>query len=326
MSKAIEKAAEFGPSELFLLSMLAGGGAFGGTRLLTDLHNNLTNTAPPDNSIKLQLPNPHKHHEENNGMASVDPSMGTQLPALNKMALDDPQSSFTNPPTIANTFAKPLAIMSGLPIGFLGVKALYDRYQQSEQDKQIAAVKKQYGQQLLMAQQATAKLAEETPNVDNLCEAMASELEKKSGAGKIVGDLVGDVAKKAWGGVKTPLGITSASILGGGAAAYGGLKEWPISGNSLIPSISPNTVAANAPTDPGSMAQYASEASKAGREGFNKSLNVLGLGVPYAAEDAWKDVFGLTTVGLLGMLIHNHNNKKAREQKAEYPTNITYAN
>ena len=315
MSKAIEKAAVYQPSELFLLSLLAGAGGFGGARLLTDIHNNLTNVTPSDNSIKLQIPNPHKRQEDN-GMASTDPTMGTQLPALNKGAQDLSPASITNPPTLGNTFAPYLAVAGGIPAGFLGAKLLYDKYQQSEQEKQIASVKNQYAKQLMMAQQATAKLAEETPNVDKLCEAMAIELEKSAGN-------FAEISKSL--GKSLGLGVS-------GLGAYEGLSHASptgILGNSakpIISGISPSEIINKAPKDIDSVAQYADDAQAYGRTSFNKDLNTVGLGLPVAAEDAWKDMAGLSGVGLLGLLIHNHTKKKEREMKASYPTNISYAN
>src|SRR5579859_1300713 len=163
MSKALEKAAQFSTPELFLLSALAGGAGFGGMRLTNDLYQNLHPMQPSKNSIQLELPNPHKPHpkalnEPETSMATTEPGMGSQVPALSKAAVDE-----------GNMFAPYFAMGVGAPLGFLGVKSLYDKYQANQGDAQIHEAKKQYAQQLALAQ-SMQKGASTTPNVDKLCE------------------------------------------------------------------------------------------------------------------------------------------------------------
>lgn len=184
MSTAIKKAANYSPMELLLLSSLAGGAGFGGMRLLTDLSHQLNPPQPPSNKIPLQLANPvagQPNPEEET------PNMFQSSP-INKMSEAGDLGEVV-PPTAVPTsnrtpwWANPLAIAAGLPLGFMGTKALYDSYQSSQGDQRIEEAKKKYQQQLQLAQMMNSgnnKIASATPCVDSLCEGIAAELEKSA--------------------------------------------------------------------------------------------------------------------------------------------------
>ena len=316
MSEILKKAEQFSPTALFLLSALAGSGTFGGMRLLTDLHNQVSPPTPPDNSLKLQLPNPRKPHYETS-IEGSDPMMGTQLPSLNKTSELEIPPTVASPPqvnTLGNVWMPYVAMAAGLPAGFLGTKAIYDSYKQNEQEAQIAEAKKQYTNQLMTAQHTTAKLGEETPCVDALCEAIADERKKSAGL------------KELYNTVKIP------AIGGGvGLGAYQGVSHLPSSGNvmggspNVVPGLGDEKIRATAAHDPASVAGYKSQVNQWGRAGTADAANQLSGGTTGAAWDALKVVGALSGVGILGLLIHNHNKKKEREQKANYPTTVTYA-
>ena len=70
---------------------------------------------------------------------------------------------------------KVFAMAGGIPAGFLGMKALYDKYKDHEMNGQIDKSKNKYQAQLMSAQ---PKVASETPCVDSFCTAVAEELNK----------------------------------------------------------------------------------------------------------------------------------------------------
>ena len=179
MSEILEKAAGLTPDQLFLLSMMAGGGTFGGLRLLSDLHNKVSPYDTNQDKIKLMMPNKmdelrNKHNNPNQiSTSSPTPSSVSSISGISKM------SAVGNIPAPPPWWSYWLAPAAGLPLGFLGAKGVYDKYQQVTNDDKIEKAKKQYLNQLSLAQQMN-KTAEETPLVDAFCESAAKELEKSA--------------------------------------------------------------------------------------------------------------------------------------------------
>ena len=204
------------PIELGLLSLLTGAGGFGATRFLTDSLHKLSPPKDPGNTVDLALRNPdhkrdehmvHPQHEQtipqygaSSPQSGSDPALDSSVPSSVGMpktaggympdaALGHPESS-SPAPSASPSFGAPeatggmepwaqkaLAVALGVPAGFLGAKKLYDTYQQHSLGAQVERAKKQYDEQLRLAQagQGQGKMASTTPLTDKFCEGLAKE-------------------------------------------------------------------------------------------------------------------------------------------------------
>lgn len=353
MSTALEKAAELGTGELMLMSLLAGGAGFGGMRLVNDMHQQINPMKLPNNSIKLQLQDPrkHNHHQltESSDMASANPGLGTQIPGIGvgKSAgwISD-LGTDTHDPT---WWHKLVAVGLGLPTGFLGAKGIYDKYQNTQYDQKVEEAKKQYTNQLALAQSMNSKVGEEvTPNVDRLCETMANQFEKDAGFIDGIGKGISAFAKQTnlINGIKHGVGLAAGKAgnlagkaannwkgllqLGGGTAGlYGGYKEYKHIHGLNAPYALANGPTAGLPiklpSDPESVQQANDEVNSNSWGTMKNVINNLSGNVPSAAAATWELGGTGAAAGMLAMLLHNHEKKKEREQKANYPTSIEYA-
>ena len=313
MSQALEKIAQLTPAEIMLLSALGGGSAFGGMRLLTDMSHKVAPPKKEQTKIQLMMPDPSSHMPNSTNITDA-----RNIPALSKSA---------NVMGNEDSYAKYVAAIAGMPIGFMGAKTLYDHYQENQGNKQIADAKKHYMAQLAAAQQMN-KISEETPLVDKFCEAIGLEFEKEASA-------AGDVIAKSHLDWKKMLGIGGAV---GGLAAVGAtadkidntaVRHFPkLMGmpDSNIKDVSPTEIAgASTHASPGELASAQSHVASQGTSGFNHAMNQMTGGMSGGAEDMWVGGAGAVGLGTLALLIHNHNKKKEREMKAQYPTGVEYA-
>ena len=179
----------------------------------------------------------------------------------------------------------------GLPVGFLGAKGMYDAYQEREGQKQIAAAKQQYVQALMQTQQNNMKMAEATPLTDNFCEAVAVELSKTA---------------------MDPLEWTR------------GHAPWML-GESAPKGISGPTFAHAALNDPQNLTDAQSTIANHGREVGSDISNLATMGGTHNAATIWKALASTIGIGALGAGIYNYHKKKEREQRAQYPTSVQYA-
>jgi len=367
MSNNLEKAALYTPMDLALISAAVGAGGFGGMRLINDLVHNVSPQKPADNSIKLQLPNPRaikrEEHHPVQDISSVDPSIGSPIPGINKAATDQV-------PDPGLWWQRLLAYGVGLPAGFLGAKGLYDAYQGHEQDKQTELAKKQYAHQLNLAQLNTQKMGEATPLVDNLCESMAAEFEKsaasindimdalKGSASEVGGGIAGLTRPASWKdsfkAINNPdnynvspgnwlqqgksaltdptklYGQTLPLAAAGSAVGYDAIEHHPTwLGGANKPVVNvpggESAIVDKVHQNPNIMADATNNANSSAFGNLRHVANKVGLGIPGAMEDIWLGGTALTTAGLLAALIHRHNKKKEKEQKADYPTTVSYA-
>jgi hypothetical protein len=316
MSQALEKVAQLTPAEIMLLSALGGGSAFGGMRLLTDMSHKVAPPKREQNKIQLMMKDPNSHMPE-----SATPSPGTGLPALAKSAMGNMDS-----------YAPYLAAIAGAPVGFLGAKTIYDHYQENQGNKQIADAKKKYMEQLAAAQQMN-KLSAETPLVDKFCEAVSIEFQKSASTGlPAAATTAAQNLGPSW---KKMLGLGGALGGAGLTASYApeianaGFKYAPTlfgAENSNIPNVSPKEIAQVAShANPSELASAHSDVASRGTHAFNEAVNQATGGMTGGMEDLWVGGAGAVGLGTLAMLIHNHNKKKEREQKAQYPTGVEYA-
>lgn len=267
MSTALEKVANYTPQELFLLSVLTGGAGFGGMRLLSDMTHKISPPKPHNDAIQLDLPEEKKQPD----MFHTS-SMGKQ----------------------ANFLAPFLAMSAGLPLGFLGTKALYDKYQESQGDQDIEQARKKYQQQLLLARQMNQKTAEEhTPCIDGFCEVMA-EIMQKSAA---------DLNPISFLYHKFP------GMLGSHPPA--------------TPGVRPSQVFEHAPSSFGEEAN--NQIKSQGHEAAKGWMDSATGGASTAAADIWKLIALTGAAGMGGYMIKNHQDKREREQKSQYPSGVSYA-
>ena len=273
MSEAFEKVAAFTPQQLALLSFLGGGAGFTGYRLLSDINNEAQKSKEvSDNRIKLQLRNPYELPQVNPAelasMESTTPIIGDQMPTLNNKSAG-----------IENYAAVGL----GLPAGFLGAKAVYDHFQENEANKKIEEAKKQYGNQLALAERANGKIAEETPLVDSFCKAAADELEKSAlNLNPLDWDPISALTKSTWQ-------------------------------NPTSSAVTKNQVISALPNDPLSRAT-GQDAIRS--NAFAGAKNMLGTVTGHTSDmaiNAWKALAAAGTIGTLGWLLHQHAKKKAKE-------------
>lgn len=151
------KKAKFSSTDIFLLSLLAGGGLYSGGRLMQDARRAVagTHTLPENNNeLEVNIPT-HLYAQEDDSEQRLD------IP-LKKAAENSILKSM-------------LAAGVGVPVGFLGSKALYDAYQEQQLSKELEESKRKYYKTL-----GQAKFGQETPYVDGFCDVIKEAMEKKS--------------------------------------------------------------------------------------------------------------------------------------------------
>ena len=286
-------------------------------RYLSELSHKLSPPNIHQDKIKLQLPDPYAEEEK---------QPNTLLNGQAKMASEGVASPEWYVPLLAG--------LAGAPIGFLGSKAVYDHVQEARANKQIEDAKKQYTQQLMLAQQMNKQA--ETPILDSVCEALADGMEKDAGIGQYLGK---GLAWLKGNPLLTGAGVGTGAVLGGNwlgeragqeaAYQYPGLWHMPppAVGDSrqavmnVLPNLNPPS------TDTDAVRNALDVESRVG-ENATKGLGRIANAATGGAAGLGKQLFmGLTgTAGLatLGLLIHNHNKKKEKEMKAMYPTGLQY--
>jgi hypothetical protein len=259
---------------------------------------------------------------------SQDPGLGSQLPGISKSADGGPANPFQYDPSWLHSLA---AVGLGLPMGFLGVKSLYDNYQDSQYDKRTEEAKKQYIHQLGLAQ-VMNKQSEETPKVDMLCQAMADELEKNAGLVESLKDLGQGVLGKAKAGIdgakNLPWKRIGQGTVGAGGLAGLGALEAHVHSIGKIPNYPSGPLVGEPiqlPSDPDSLRQADAAVNANSIQGIKNVANYATGNTPEAVKNMLTALFSVSGVGMLGMLLNNHQNRKEREQKATYPTSIEYA-
>jgi hypothetical protein len=182
------------PSDLFLISALGGAGGFGGMRLLSEMMNKAHPQKAKENAVRLALPDPqhvpvedfeHQQAPEadmqgTSSMSSMSPKHGQEsmpfmppvMPPMDHGA--DALSQLGG--NAGDGGLKALSVITGLPLGFLGAKFMYDKFKGGQMDKKIDKSRNHYFQQLQGASQQATK----TACVDSFCEAVADELNKEA--------------------------------------------------------------------------------------------------------------------------------------------------
>lgn len=136
------------PLEAFIASTLAGGGSFAALRLLKEMSNQTQPKNQPgenENSLSIDIPRPKIANADYAAM-----NEGMNIPKL-------------------------LALVAGLPVGFMGTKAIYDNVKQKQMQSEIDRANDKYVQTLGSFKQAGSS---ETPAVDAFCAGLADVLEK----------------------------------------------------------------------------------------------------------------------------------------------------
>lgn len=136
--------------DVFLSSALIGSGGFAATRLLKDTLRAMRHTAErgeDENSLTIDLPK----------------EIAPQQP-IHKTGEDD--------------MWKVLAVLGGLPAGFMGTKMLYDKYKKNQQDEELNLANERYLDALKNYKIGTDKTP--TPAVDALCEKIAEMVNKNA--------------------------------------------------------------------------------------------------------------------------------------------------
>jgi hypothetical protein len=331
------------PAEIFLLSALTGGGSFAGLRYLTDLHNKIRPIKPPSNKIKLQLPNNHRKDEvppELSEIAGMSPSDGF-MAGLGKSASPTPEEPTWWLPGAAGVM--------GIPLGFLGTKALYDSYKEKQLNEEIETAKKKYTQQLLAAKQLN-KMAGDTPIIDNFCESAAQEIEKIAGRGdtfikyfsknpnaqqggiqlKEKFERVFGEGRKPWVTVPVTAAATAGLVGAGHGIGEASVNLFPDAWNTSKPAVNNltkrdilNVVPKN---DKALEYQTSKKLQSEGTDAAVNLANNASRGALGASSDIWKGIAILMASGTFGMLLHNHLKKKEKELKSSYPIGVEYAN
>lgn len=160
----LQKVANYTPADLFSATAMGGAGTFATIKLLQEL---------------IARANPPQGVPENSQLLVDIPTKRKEPPQQMAQHMGPEQFGSTSVKT-ASGFNEPIdnissALMgaAGLPVGFLGTKALYDAYKTHELNAKLEAQKKQYSDALYQA-----KFAEETPALDAFCESVADELNK----------------------------------------------------------------------------------------------------------------------------------------------------
>jgi len=129
---------------LALLSLLAGGGAYGGMRLAKDLPNEGKKPAKPTDQLDITLP-------------------ASRMP---KVANDTT--------TIGSYFWPTVAGAGGLAGGFLGASSIYEHLKKKQLEKQMQQTQGDYMSALQQAHQKVASI--QTPHTDKFLEGLFSKI------------------------------------------------------------------------------------------------------------------------------------------------------
>lgn len=304
MNESFQKAAQLSPTETFILSLLGGAGTFAGMRTLQDAMQKIHGQPKPknnSNSVELMM------HDPMSMSSPVTAGQGTAIPQLSKAA--EGEGGWWAAPYLAGAV--------GIPAGFLGAKGLYDKYQSNQQQKQIDDAKQKYMMALQQAQMANQKIAAETPCIDGFCEEFVKEsglldtlrntfapaghsmtdniLDAPGHAMGLAGDTAFKLAPDMFGSTPPPKGISTADLF------------------------------AHATKDPALMAQGAKTVGDQANAGWQTVKDTATAGANTQAKNTWLALAALTGGLGLGTGVYYHNKKKENEQKAQYPTSVTYA-
>ena len=308
----VEKLLPYSPANIFALSALGGAGGFGGMRLLAEaLQQFQPQQAVQGNQINVDFPRPKEEERD------IDPSladgMHQQLPFSSPKTagalpgLYNPQVPTPAPvqtptpvgPGQYNTALKVLAF-SGLPIGFLGAKALYDKYKDHETQALVDESKKKYHNELQMAA-LNSKMGSATPNVDSFCDAIADELNKQAGAG-LLGS-IGNVAEAATDALPNLWNHQVYDRLSGTSPATSQLADSPMVKNYI---------------QARDQLGFLDRAAKLG--------NKMSMGLLHTGTVAAPEVIGTgAAAAMLGALLYANAKKRKTEQDKQYPTKVEYA-
>jgi hypothetical protein len=135
------------PLEAFIASTLAGGGGFAALRLLKEISNAAQPKRQPGenaNSLTIDLPK--------TANAYMEANEGLTIPKL-------------------------VALVAGLPLGFMGTKAVYDTVKGKQLQNEINKSNQKYLQTLGTFKQGEAS---DTPATDAFCAGLAGMLEKSA--------------------------------------------------------------------------------------------------------------------------------------------------
>ena len=286
MNDTLSKVAELTPASMLAMSVLGGAGGYAGLRLLRDMMQQVHPPKHETNSVKLMLPNPIQGVPEAPIPQSTD-KMAVDLDSLEQQAPE--------------WWQNPLAVATGVPVGFLGAKGLYDHFQASQEQHKVDAAKKQYMAQLIAAQAGNQKIAEETPFIDSCCEAAASELTKSAGPIDIANGVANMYSRFAptWAG---------------------GLPNPPADSGLSIADIQHNT-----PLNAPDYQEAGSQINHNAKEGLSDLANLFSLNGAHTGKIVAEGIAGGVALGGLGWAINNYNKRKEKEQKAQYPMRVDYA-
>lgn len=134
------------PAQVLISSLLLGGGAFGGAKLLQEGVNKVSpKPKQEDNALNIDVP---------------VQKVGNDLE-------EDPRQQLY----------KWIAGLGGVPLGFLGTKHVYDSMKKNQIDQDTERQKQQYLQSL-----SSFKTASATPTLDGFIDSYISHLEKEASA------------------------------------------------------------------------------------------------------------------------------------------------
>lgn len=290
MNESFQKAAQLSPTETFILSLLGGAGTFAGMRTLQDAMQKIHGQPKPknnSNSVELMM------HDPMSMSSPVTAGQGTAIPQLSKAA--EGEGGWWAAPYLAGAV--------GIPAGFLGAKGLYDKYQSNQQQKQIDDAKQKYMMALQQAQMANQKIASKTPCIDGFCEEFAKE------AGWL--DQTVDAPRNAIGWLGEKAFKASPETFG---------SQPPPPGLGTTSSVYDSAI-----KDPALMAQGAKAVGDQAASGWQNVKDTATAGANTQAKNTWLALAALTGALGLGSGMYYHNKKKENEQKAQYPTSVTYA-
>lgn len=151
-------------------SLIFGGGTFATGALIQEimrqqaLQEEKKRKYVPENALIVDLP-PQKHAGE-----ITDPAFLKSAQSSLKLAWGLP------------SLETGAAILTGVPVGFLGTKMVYDRWKEKQLNKEIAEANKRYAETLREIGKTSGDL---TPNVDMFCAAIGETLGKEAGSGSL---------------------------------------------------------------------------------------------------------------------------------------------
>jgi hypothetical protein len=199
----VKEATQYTPAELFGLSSALGAGSFGAIQLLRDLSEGGQGTDVPENlkplNIEVPLLTPAEHakkkqeEEEKRKKATLLKQMAEQHIAAAPQPLGQKVAAETQAPaplpeedsvfsgiahrlnTPVNNVSSFLIGASGLPVGFMGTKMVYDKLKADSLDAEIERKKKRYMDMLEKVKYGEASL----PYVSAFCAKWATALNEQ---------------------------------------------------------------------------------------------------------------------------------------------------